>query len=213
MVGDLRDACFEVLGTHSFLKQVDIPTRRFAREQLAAQIVAQVFAIEESRRDNGVREFTRNGYLDLQRLFKVHSNLGEIDSDRRKWIEEIREVMDLLSTQVNSIPRLRSRAIVLSLFLLAYEQKISNETEARQIAEFAKLFLDQLKLQIDAGIEIDPNYLYLLDFQHNLTQGSSHKSSVRDRALLLERVFDFWQDEGKLIQEGEYREVAAKEDY
>ena len=209
MVGDLRDACFDVLGTHSFLKQVDIPTRRFAREQLAAQIVAQVFAVEESRRDNGVREFTRNGYLDLQRLFKVHSNLGEIDSDRRKWITKILEVMDLLSTQVQAIPRLRSRAIVLSLFMLAYERKISNEDEAQQIAEFARLFLDQLKLQIDGGNGNEHKYVYLMDFQHNLAQGSSHKSSVRDRALALEESYDFWTENRRLMHQKEYEKAVA----
>ena len=209
MVGDLRDACFEDLGKHLFLEQIDIPTRRYAKEQLAAQIVAQVFAIEDSKRNGGVREFTSIGYLDLQYLFKFHANLGEIGSDRRRWITRIGEVMDLLSSQVNAIPRLRSRAIVLSLFLLAYEQKISNVDEARQIANFAKSFLEQLRIQTDAGIEIDRNYLYLMNFQHNLSQGSSRKASVRDRARVLERGFSFWKDVGELMKEKDYRKIVA----
>ena len=43
MVGDLKNVCFAELGDHPFLRGTRIPTRRFAQEQVAAQIFAQVF--------------------------------------------------------------------------------------------------------------------------------------------------------------------------
>ena len=76
MVGDLRDVCFGKFGRHPFLRGIDIPTRRYAQQQLAAQIVSQVFDLEESRRDGGERRFARMRHLDLQRLFKVHMRMG-----------------------------------------------------------------------------------------------------------------------------------------
>ncbi len=42
MVGDLRDECFtnQGIGQHAFLDKIKIPTRRFAKEGVAAQILA-----------------------------------------------------------------------------------------------------------------------------------------------------------------------------
>ena len=110
MVGDLRDMCFDDLAGHKFLQSAAIPTRRFASEQLAAQIVAQVFAIEEGK-TKGTLEFVRTRHNDLQKLFKDHTRLG---ADRLAQIERARRTMDLLAGQLGSFPQLRSRAIVLS---------------------------------------------------------------------------------------------------
>ena len=73
MVGDLRDACFapDRMGHHPFLEDTRIPTRRFAKEQVAAQILAQVFSIQVDK------EFTRTRHFDLQRLFKEHRLLTD----------------------------------------------------------------------------------------------------------------------------------------
>ena len=52
MVGDLRDACFlkqDGIGKHAFLEKTKIPTRRYAQEQVSAQILAQVFSLEKFR--------------------------------------------------------------------------------------------------------------------------------------------------------------------
>ena len=45
MVGEMRDLCFDSnrIGKHPFLDTLRIPTRRFAKEQVAAQVIAQVF--------------------------------------------------------------------------------------------------------------------------------------------------------------------------
>ena len=70
MVGDLRDTCFDDLGQHGFLQVVSIPERRFAREQTAAQILAQVFSCESNRRLDDSVEYARTRNVDLQRMFK-----------------------------------------------------------------------------------------------------------------------------------------------
>ena len=106
MVGDMRKLCFEQLGKHAFLSGINIPTRRYAREQLAAQIVAQVFEIETSKRDFGEREFARIRHLDLQSLFKRHATIGR---EERGWIERLTGVMDLLADNLDALPELRSR--------------------------------------------------------------------------------------------------------
>ena len=202
MVGELRNLCFDDLGQHDFLSSIDIPTRRYAREQLAAQIVAQVIANEESRRDDTDVTFARVRHLDLQRLFKLHSTLGP---GEREWMARLRHVMDLLAAQVEVLPSLRSRSIVLSLVLLAYEQGINGEYDARELAEFAACFVGRLKWQVGLGIDANDEYRYLNDFQRHLTQASVERYGIRERANELNRSFAYWREHRQLIGDQEYR--------
>lgn len=195
MVGELRDRCFEDLGKHDFLSEIDIPTRRYAREQLAAQIVAQVFAIEKSRRNGGEREFARIRHLDLQSLFKENARIG---SEETGWIERVRGVMDLLAGEVDELPGLRSRSMVLSLVLLAYEVGVKDREGADEVARFASVFVERLREQVGLGLDVQDEYRYLIDFQRRLTQASVEKYSVRDRAEELESSFEHWRETGRL---------------
>ena len=203
MVGDLRDLCFGELGNHSFLSGINIPTRRYARQQLAAQIVSQVFAYETSKRDGEQREFARMRHGDLQRLFKLHASL---EADEARWIDRVSHVMDLLAEQLNILPTLRSRSIVLSLVLLAYELGIDNHDDATELAMFANEFLDRLKGQISLGLDAQDEYRYLNDFQRYLTQASVEKYSVAARAKELDESFNFWRKEGQLKGDRENQE-------
>lgn len=208
MVGDLRDLCFEDLAKHKFLESAAIRTRRFATEQLAAQIVAQVFALETGRQTRE-REFARTRHNDLQRLFKENTQL---DADRKKWIEGVRGAMNLLAGQLDGSPALRSRAIVLSAILLAYELHIGSEDEAHSVAAFVSEFVRCLRWQISKGLDIDPEYHSLVEFQRHLTQASVEKPAVRRRAEMLEDAYNLWRDTGKLPGDEEYEKAHPSED-
>lgn len=208
MIGELRDRCFGKLAGHKFLAGIDIPTRRYATQQLAAQIVAQVFAIEESSREREHRAFARIRHTDLQRLFKLHAELGAEES---QWIERAENVMDHLAEQLDNLPILRSRAIVLSIVLLAYANGLDNEQDAQQMAKFASTFIGRLRWQVGLGLDVDDEYRYLIDFQRHLTQASAEKYSVRRRAVELERSFEHWRKEEILIGDKEYRDRTGAE--
>lgn len=195
MVGELRDLCFDELGKHPFLSGIDIPTRRYAREQLAAQIVAQVFEIETSTRDAGERQFARIRHLDLQSMFKSHTRIGD---EEAQWIDRVTDVMDLLASQLDVLPVLRSRSIVLSLVLLGYEEGVEDEDEANEMARFASAFVARLREQVALGLDAQDEYRYLIDFQRRLTQASGEKYSVRERAEELEDSFQHWRATGRL---------------
>ena len=203
MVGALRNICFESLADHEFLRRARIPTRRFATEQLAAQILAQVFAIEDSR-ERGTLEFARTRHNDLQRLFKENTRL---DEGRKAAVERARGIMDLLARQTDSFPELRSRAIVLSAFLLAYELDVKLDDEGRAVAEFISEFMMCLGWQISKGLDIDPEYRYLVEFQRHLTQASVEKPAVRRRAEILMAGYRLWQQTGKLRDDNDYEDT------
>ena len=207
MVGELRDICFGKLAANPFLASIDIPTRRYAREQLAAQIAAQIITIENARKTGRAREFARVRHMDLQKLFKDNT---EVRAETRNWLDRVEEVMNLLAVHSESLPPLRSRAIVLSIVLLAYERNLSDPAHAKLIADFAKLFVGRLRWlvsEVSGGHGAEESYLYLLEFQKHLTQASAEKPAVQTRAKCLEDSFDYWFANGRVLRgDKEYSE-------
>ena len=192
MVGELRDECFKRLGLHPFLKETDIPTRRFAREQVAATILAQIFSIVDS--DNR-RSFVRTRHIDLQRLFKQKSRL---DDQHRETIENVLQLLDQLGPAFREKNVLRNRAITVSTVLLAWNNEVKTEEKAERISSFITEFVRRLRSQLRKGLDVDQEYRYLTDFQRNLTQASAESSSIAARAEMLETEFARWLETGKL---------------
>ncbi len=191
MIGDMRDVCFDRLARHSFLQSINIPTRRYAQAQLAAQIVAQVFALEG---ESG--EFARVRYVDLQRFFKDRTDL---DPKAGGWIDKLEESMDLLNKQM--LPVLRSRSIVLSLVLFAYKLPLS-ESEAQRFADFVTEFVDGLKdhvARIAAGEGMKCQYLF--EFQKHLSQGSVEQLAIERRHEILEQCYQHWMEHNRLPED------------
>lgn len=189
MVGALRDECFKRLGKHSFLEQTDIPTRRYAREQVAAQILAQVFSLSEFDR------FTRTRHFDLQGLFKRNCTLIQA---QREIVNRVSILFDLLEVPFKKINVLRNRAITVSTVLLAWKNNIGTDVEAIEIAEFVDEFVHRLNWQKSKGLDADEEYYYLMDFHRSITQASAESYSVEARASVLEEEFQRWRNSNVL---------------
>ena len=197
MVGDLRDECFGNLGGHKFLTSVNIPTRRYAREQLAAQIIAQVFSIEKSK-GNEKQYYARTRHFDLQLLFKRHV---ELMPEEWRWIKKVRRVMGRLNEAFDDTGVLRSRAMVVSTVLLAYKNQDKSLFKARKFAKFITEFMHRLREEVAKGLDFDPKFRFLIQFQRHLSQASVEKRAVRERAKELEDRFEIWQNLGMLTRE------------
>ena len=202
MVGALRDTCFSRLGMHPFLAETRVPTRRYSREQLASQIVAQVFAFEASKQ-GGTRQYARTRHFDLQCLFSEYTTL---DDEQVKWIEKVNSVMDLLQPAFADVVVLRNRAMVVSTVLLAYEEGVESREEAQIIAEFIDEFSRCLTWQIGRGFEMDEEYRYLVEFQRHVTQASVEKPAVAGRAEMLTQGLALWKEKRVLRGDAEYSE-------
>ena len=208
MVGELRDICFNNLGKHPFFDLVNIPERRFSKEQTAAQILAQVFSLEETRSSNDNPDYTRTRHFDLQRLFKNYTRIEMLESG---WIHKTSRIMDLLMVGKTKLSAIRSRAILVSMVLLAYNNELTKQEEALELVEFIHEFTLRLKWQVLKGIDADSEYRYLIDFQHHITQGSVEKPAVRERAKLLRQEFDIWKTDKKLSGDLKYEENHPRE--
>ena len=197
MVGELRDECFDRLGTHPFLENTNIPTRRFAREQVAAQILAQVFSKRHSN------AYTRTRHFDLQRLFKQNSMLTE---EQRILVGEVSDLFGLLGDAFSEINVLRNRAITVSTVLLARECQINTQAEASELARFIEEFVRRLNWQVRKGLVVDQEYHHLAEFQRYITQASAESYSVEARTEMLEEEFYFWKKMTKLRGDAEFEE-------
>jgi hypothetical protein len=198
MVGQLRNACFAEggLGEHAFFEKTRIPTRRFAKEQVAAQVVVQILSLETTG------DFTRTRHFDLQRAFKAYATLSE---DQRATIGRVKDLLDLLESAFEELGVLRNRAITVSTVLLAWKLGVSNDAEARKVAEFINGFVCRLQWQVKKGLDVDGEYRYFIDFQRHLTQASVEKPAVQARSETLAREYSKWLETGEFTGDEEYQ--------
>ena len=195
MVGDLRDVCFGELAEDPFLGSVGIRTRRFAKEQLAAQIVTQVFAIESTSDADVEDRLVKMRYGDLQHLFKRHARLKD---QARQWLEKLAEVLDGLNAAFEDPGVFRSQAMVLSVVVLAYDLWEEDEFDPTELATFAETLLERLGEQVKKGLRYDEQYRYLVEFNLHITQASVERKAISSRAKVLKEEFAAWRETGVL---------------
>lgn len=198
MVGELRNACFDEdgLGSHPFLEETRIPTRRFAREQTAAQILAQVFSFSESG------EYARTRHFDLQRLFKQY---GTLDPEKKRLIDSVSELFDLLHDAFSGSAILRNRAVTVSTVLLGWLLEVRTPADATKLANFMTEFQCRLNWQVQKGLNADAAYHYLIGFQRHLTQASVEKPAVAARAQTLREEYMHWSQSQELQGDAEWK--------
>lgn len=200
MVGGMRNILFLEggIGKHEFFEHIRIPTRRYAREQVAAQILIQAFAHSETE------EFTRARHLDLQRFLKAHSDT-ELDDP---LVGEIGATLDWLATYVDELgPLLRNRAMTVTVVLLAWRESLHHHSDLQpRFVEFVREFIGRLQWQVEnmKNYSIDPRYEYLVEFQRQVTQASVERPAVTRRHQLLLREWKRWLEEGALTGDEEY---------
>lgn len=189
MDGDMHDLCFNTIGKHDFLKGINIPTRRFASEQVAAQFLCQIYSLEETG------EFRRMRHYDLQRFFKQKYTMGEED-------QAIAEVVQGLLTTLTEmfdadLALFRNRALTVSVVLLAWQKR----SHLEGIVEFWRHFSGRLAHELDkvkALEAIDPEHRWLIDFQKDITQASVEKPALERRHACLVEEFERFRKDGKI---------------
>ena len=200
MVGQMRNLCFEDkrIGKHPFLNSLNIPTRRFAKEQVAAQAIAQVFSMSEEK------EFTRVRHVELQRFFKRYA---EIPDHAQVWIEDLAKTFDTLSACLpDANQRLKNRAGAVSVVLFAWlRQMYKDELLAKSYADFLRAFLGRLRWQLAKGLDMNVEYRYLLEFQRYVTQAAVEKPAVQRRHEIIEKLFEFWMSDSEIKGDAEFR--------
>lgn len=178
MTGEMRNYIFNDIGHHDYFKEINIPYRRYAREQVAAQIVLNFF----SKKATG--EYHSSRYEDLQEFFKGHVVFSETD---KKYIKEIGHILNEITKQFkDNLKIIKSRAIAVSVFMMISEMiEQKKDEKIKNFVKFFVMFMKALKWQVSKGIDIDRQYQELLKFQTHVTQAAGEKYSIQRR-------HDFW---------------------
>ena len=207
MVGNMRDLLFAPggIGQHGLLRLVEIPTRRYAREVVAAQILCQAFSLRERG------EFTKARHYDLQRFVK---NYADVDPDE-EVVVEIRQTLDELEKGLeNEAGLLRNRAMTVSVVLLAWQDGLfKSPPRVGEFAEFLRAFMCRLQWQVRnmKSFTVDDQYRYLIDFQRDVTQAAVERPAVERRHVVLEEELRRWRTSKTIRGDEEFRSVTGKD--
>lgn len=203
MTGEMRDYIFHDIGKHEFFQGIKIPYRRFARQQVAAQIALNYYSKKETD------QYHRSRYIDLQEFFKERNIFSK---DAKILADEIRHKLDLICRHLkDKLNLIGNRAIAVSLFLFVSElidQGRKNEID--QFAEFLVKFMKTLSWQIRKGVQMDAQYHYLLDFQTYVTQAAGEKYAIQNRHDFLGKGFQYYKQKGAIEGDDKYSEQTGK---
>lgn len=194
MLGTMRDVVFadDGIGKHPFFDCVRIPTRRYAKELTAAQVLLQVFYYPKAK------EFSRARHVELQQFLKQYQ---EMDTEH-PVIKEVKNMLDALNAGA-SVPAkyLRNRAVTVSLILLAWQRKVpTDKLNVEKFWKFTSTFMQRLEEQVEKMKTFNPDtkYYYLVEFQRHLTQAAVERPALTRRHEILSRNLDQWLKNGKL---------------
>ena len=204
MTGDMRNWIFYTVVKHEFFEKIKIAKRRYAREQVAAQIALNAF----SKRNNG--DFQRSRYIDLQDFFKRYNNLSPGD---KKFIKEIENNFDVIVKYFgDKLKYVNNRAIAVSVYLFVSELiEQGKEKEIKGFVEFFVKFLKTLKWQIPKSVKMDKAYYDLLKFQTHITQAAGEKTAIQKRHDFLNEYFYLYKEEGLIKGDEEYKKETKKD--
>jgi hypothetical protein len=180
MTGNMRDKIFNEIKGLAFFNKIKIQKRRFACEQIAAQMVLNAF----SKRELG--EFHRSRYIDLQEFFKEKEKFGK---EEEKILKEVKDTLNKVEKAFgDKIGTINNRALAVSVYLFSSELiEQGLEKELPLFVDFFVKFVRTMRWQIPKGLNMDREYSDLLNFQTNITQAAGEKTAIQKR-------HDFWRD-------------------
>lgn len=203
MTGEMRDFIFNDIGIHDFFKGINIPYRRYARDQVAAQIALNYFRKKETG------DYHRARYIDLQEFFKERNRLS---GDDKEFTNEIRQKLDKTCNYFkDKLHLIGNRAIAVSVFLFVSDLiDQGKENEIGRFVEFFVKLIRTLKWQVPKGVQMDTAYHYLLDFQTYVTQAAGEKYAIQNRHDFLDKGFYYYKQHNAIEGDDKYFEDMGK---
>ncbi|MDH4366836.1 MAG: DUF262 domain-containing protein [Dehalococcoidia bacterium] len=175
---------------HPFLKNVSIPTRRFAKEQVCAQICNNSAFI------NKTKFFRNSKYEDLENLYRAYKDFS-LESVEAKQIMSVLDRLDTIFSY--KAGEITNRASVVSIYLMVEEMILKGSIDGKEgaIKDFYLKFLDRLREEARAGI--DATDRFLLAYHSRVIQAADSKTSIAERHDRLKEAFQQYLKSGEII--------------
>jgi uncharacterized protein with ParB-like and HNH nuclease domain len=176
---------------YPFIKNTSIPSRRFAKEQVCAQICNNSSFI------NKTGAFRNSKYEDLENLYRAYANF-DLKSDTASNITHVIDKLnDIFGEEAREIT---NRASVVSIYLMVEEMIINNELDGKEgtVKGFYVRFLNELREEV--GLGIDATSHFLISYQSRVIQAADSRTSVAERHDKLKFAFEHFQKTGDTIR-------------
>jgi len=174
-----------------FIERINIPSRRFAKEQVCAQICNNSLFI------NKTSEFRNSKYEDLEVLYTVNKDF-DLESDSAKNIFNVLNILDeIFGVRAAEIT---NRASAVSIYLMVEEMSISNTLQGKEglIRDFYLGFLSELRDEVRLGIDATNRFLLL--YQSRVIQAADSRTAIAERHDRLKEAFEYYLGSGSTIQ-------------
>ena len=188
--GDMKDFVFQLAKTHPFFKNISIPTRRFAREQVLAQICLNSFSLSIRKRYQSAR---------WERLLEFFVQFDKLDRYKTE-LNIVKNTLDLLDESFgHKAKELTNRALILSAYLFVENMvRLGRTKESRRFVEFYLKFIEVMKAQARKGLDYDRKYRTVVYFYSNVTQAAFEPYSIERRQGILQEFFEYYEKTGKI---------------
>lgn len=189
--GKMKHLVFSDLAEHKFIEALGIPTRRYAKQTLCAQICVNSFTRKK------VGEFARTRYDDLISFFTEYADPRGSDLDLfKERTTKISQVLDLLwSCFREKTKELTNRSYILSIYLFV-EQYPPSATELKQFSNFIFQLWKRLREESRSGMDRKNRELY--SFQSLLSSAPGEEYQIRRRHEKLEGYYKYFRTKQKI---------------
>lgn len=189
IASSMRDFVEKMTQTE-FIKEIDVPTRRFAKQQICAQICNNSSFI------NKTGEFRNSKFDDLQILYRTQSDFDHDSPEAKGILSVLEKLNQIFGSEAKNI---RNRASTISIYLLAEEMIKNGELIGKEKAlkRFYLEFLKELKKQVGMGIDFTNRFL--MQYQTYIIQAADSKRAITERHGNLKKAFRFYLESGKMI--------------
>ena len=170
-----------------FIKNVSIRKKRFAKEQICAQICNNSLYIINND------QIRNSKFLNLQKLYYDYK-IEDIPN-KNNILNVFNRLYQIFENDSNLF---RTRATIISVYFLIekyiYEKRSFNDKDLKQ---FFKLFMAHIKEEISLGIESKNNAI--LTYHRYVVQGADSASSIMQRNEILNKFFTYYEQNKKIL--------------
>ena len=181
-----------VMARHPFIQGINVPTRRFAKEQVCAQICNNSAFI------NKTGQFRNSKYEDLDVLYRAHKDFDLESGPATNILQVLGILGEIFGVKAAEIT---NRASAVSMYFLVEQMFIEGTLRGKEniVREFYLEFLSQLRDEVRAGI--DATNRFLLSYQSRVIQSADSRTALAERHDRLRQAFEHYLRSGTVLSE------------
>ena len=182
------------IAQHLFINNISIPTRRFAKEQVCAQICNNSIYL------NKPGDFVNSKYEDLENLYRSNKDF-DLNSKEAKGILSTLDCLNSIFS--HDATEIKNRASAVSIYLFVEDLMVKGKLDkdkGKKLKKFYLEFLGEIRNQVRLGF--DSNNRFLVNYQNNIIQSADSKSAIEERHERIDEAFEYYLKTNNIIGGG-----------